>query len=198
MHPLVEAIARLPRKAQERCEAALGGEPQLTPRQERDVFGKNLNGMRPRKFTSVVSLILEKRMRDAEFASKLTPEYVREYLLGVLEFCPTDYFTPAEDGGWLCDPDTFSRLPHEVRRFVDHVEYRRVRGNQFLAVTFVSKTSALTIAAKYVLTQKIAVAAAVVPWDQLAAEAPALDDDVERRLDAAAERPVRSEEAPLA
>lgn len=127
---------------------------------------------------------IERRLKEREAVSELKADYVRDYIHGALEFCPTDYFVLADDGDWCIDPTKFSELPERVKRLVESVESRYVHGRRYFTVKFVSKTAALSLAAKYTLTQNINAQVAVVPWDKIAQ---ALEnnacDDIEQQLE---------------
>jgi phage terminase small subunit len=119
-------------------------------------------------------------VREAE--SELRGEYVREYIVDVMEFCPTDYFTISPDGGWTIEEDRWRDVPHKYKRLVEGIELKFVGRRAVLCVKFVSKTAALAMAAKYTLTQKLAATVSSVPWERIAKEL-----EVEGR-DAIAER----------
>jgi hypothetical protein len=129
--------------------------------------------------------LLERTLEEHTKVSALKAEYIREYLLGVLELCPTDYFEFDEDGDWVTSMEKLSRAPQEVRRLVESVEFKTVRGERTLKVTFLSKTAALSLAARYTLVQKIEAAVTQVPWDAIGgvrARQGSVEDDVEARL----------------
>ena len=112
-----------------------------------------------------IELKLEERMKHSD----LTGDYIRQYLMDILQLCPTDFFTPApEGGGWLLEPERYASLSNEVKRLIEDVEMRTIRGVSFLAIRFVSKSAALAMAAKYTLPQKFDVAVSQVPWAELA------------------------------
>jgi len=138
---------------------------------------------------------VEEIASDLSVSSDLRAQYVRSYIFAVLDFCPTDYFFVAEDGDWKIDPDQFRQLPVEVKRLVESVEMRCVRGRPYVSVKFVSKTAALKLAAAYTLTQKIQAEVRVVPWDEVAK----VDvDSVEDRIRGLLPRPTEAGEAPVA
>jgi Terminase small subunit len=108
-----------------------------------------------------------------EAVSQLKAEYIREYILSILEFCPTDYFYVAVDGSWAIDPEKFKDLPHKVKRLVERVELKFVGGTAIYSVVFMSKTAALAMAARYTLGQyeeHESDVARSVPWDEIAGE----------------------------
>ena len=121
--------------------------------------------------------------------SELKADYVRSYVYGLLEMCPTDHFSMNEDGDWVVDPDQFRKVPQEIRRFVSEVEIVRDKfGRTSMKVKFVSKSQALAIAAKYTLTQKYEMDVNHrVPWDQVAISHDSVnpDADIEKALEEA-------------
>lgn len=140
----------------------------------------NFYGHRMLQRPEVAALVQEK-MAEREAESVLKAEYVRQYIVDVLEVCPTDHFCLDPDGDWVIDPAKFRDLPHAVKRLVDTVEQKVTRNGVFYSVKFVSKQHALSIAAKFTLTQKVAVAQTNVPWDEIAGT-DEVDDSIARRL----------------
>lgn len=118
-----------------------------------------------------VQLAVEEKLQELAAKSELKAEYVRNYILSILELCPTDYFTTNERGEWMIQPELFRELPQEVKRLVDTVELKIYRGEATYSVKFISKQAALAMAARYTLVQKFDVKQAQVPWDELAKEA---------------------------
>lgn len=126
--------------------------------------------------------------------SELDGVYVRNYILGLLELCPTDWFTVMPDGRWCIDPDQFAKAPVEIKRYVDSIELRSNprTGEQSLFVKFVSKSQALSLAAKYTMVEKHQHSHTVVPWAEIAGkEVDAGADPLQRALEEAglADRP---------
>lgn len=113
--------------------------------------------------------------------SELSAEYVRQYIAGVMEFCPTDYFELTPDGHWTIDPVKFRSVPNSIRRFVESVELKKVGRERVFVVKFVSKTAALALAVKLTSTQKFKGKIGGIPWE-LVAEAEV--DTVDKRLEA--------------
>lgn len=109
---------------------------------------------------------MQMAMRDA--VSELKADYVKQYMLDVLELCPLDFLEIDEDGDFVCDLDTFKAAPRKLQRLVENFEVKWVGRRKRLKVTFVSKAATLAMAAKYTLVQKFAGAAAALPWDQVA------------------------------
>ncbi len=121
----------------------------------------------PDKFPAVADAIHAKLVERMQ-ASNLKAEYVREYLLSVLELCPTDYFVLAHDGDWVIAPEAFAELPHEVKRLVERAELKTVQGRTYFRVEFISKQAALAMAAKFTLVQKHDISVSPVPWAEIA------------------------------
>lgn len=135
------------------------------------------------QFAMLLAAVQMRLMVLAE-RSVLNGDYVREYIKTVLEFSPIDFFQPAPEGGWMIAEDQFQHIPHTVKRLVESIEYRKIRGQDFLAITFISKTAALAMAAKYTLTQNINATVSQVPWEEMTRnlEEQAMDS-VEKRLE---------------
>lgn len=129
----------------------------------------------------VAKAVEEKLAKRAE-DSDLRAEYVREYIRSVLDFCPTDWFAVTEDGDWVCDPDKFAEAPFEIKRLVESVEFRYIGGRKYLKINFVSKTQAMSIAAKFTLTQKVAVATTAIPWEEIASASAPQEDPWEAEI----------------
>ncbi len=145
--------------------------------------------------TALVNVELDRKLTEHESDCRLRASYVKEFLWNILEFKPIDYFTPAPGGGWLMMQSDYDKLPDIARKLIDEVEYRVIRGEHYLAVRFVSKTKALELACRYILTQKLDIAVSnAIPWDQVAAD-PKKIDAVQQALDEVETAPVRNGEA---
>lgn len=147
--------------------------------------------------------MVQEGMQKMEEKCELKGEYVRQYILDVLELCPTDYFIVSETGEWMIDPENFRLLPREVKRLVEGVEVKRVGREMLWKVNFVSKQSALAMAARFTLVQKIDHRVAQVPWEELAAQAERdVADPIAERLKQyellTDDGPDRAEEVPMA
>jgi hypothetical protein len=135
-----------------------------------------------RKRDDMQNLLLEK-MEAVSAESKLNALYVRQFIHDILELCPTDHFTLAPDGSYMIAPEQFSELDPRVKRLVEKVELKFVRGVPVYSIEFISKSSALSLAARYTLVQKVEAEVRAVPWDQLCGPAePLTEDIVEERL----------------
>jgi len=112
-----------------------------------------------------VRALVAEKVAEREEATDLRADYVRQYMHDVLELCPGDYFTADESGEWHISRDRYEALPHRVKRLICSIECT-VDG---FRVHFVSKQHALTLAAKYTLTQNIATDTTLrFPWEVLA------------------------------
>lgn len=105
---------------------------------------------------AVIRSLVEKHEKTCE----LTADYVRDYIYTVMEFKPGHYFKSAGDGGWILEEEVYAQLPEKIQRLIEEIECREVNrpdGNsaKFMWIKFVSKTVAMTTAAKYTLTQKL-------------------------------------------
>lgn len=176
-------LAKLQKLADEQLEACRLVQPKVA-KVQRFVeeycidFNRNRAAMEANMRGSPTAFLRDPEVAEAIVAklkahtekSEMSAEYVRDYIMSVLELCPTDYFIPAPEGGWLITPEHFDSLPREVLRLIDEIEIRNVRGASYLAVRFLSKSAALAMAAKYTLTQHIEAKVATVPWEELTRE----------------------------
>lgn len=116
-----------------------------------------------------IMLAIQDCVEARQNESRLTADYVRDYIRSVLDFCPTDWFVPSENGMTLIEQEKYETLPIEVKRMVESVELKNVRGQWLLSLKFISKSAALAMAARYTLVQKHeATVTATIPWDKLA------------------------------
>lgn len=88
---------------------------------------------------------------------------IRTYLHTAMQVSLVDYFLPGDDGGWLISLEDFRNLPQHVKMLVESCEMHTTKtvmkdGAQqvvsMLWVKMVSKTVAMTTAAKYGLVEK--------------------------------------------
>jgi phage terminase small subunit len=140
---------------------------------------------------------LQAKLEERSLVSDLTANYVRDYIQSILEFHPTDYFILGPDNCWMIDPETFRNLPHEVKRLVDGVEMRIVAGRCMFTVNFISKAAALSLAARFTLTQKVQAEVSQVPWEEICGQ---LDEEAEDSVEAMLARvePVQVEKPAVA
>lgn len=151
-------------------------------------------GVRPNKVAGtlldpVVGKLTRDKLTERSKRSELTGDYVRDYIFGILELCPTDYFIVGDDGDWCIDPEEFRKLPSEVKRYVESVDIKvdRKEGKTKYSVKFVSKSQALALASKYTMVEKHAVVSTTVPWGEIAGAVKALpasdaDDPLEKEI----------------
>lgn len=115
-----------------------------------------------------ISPIVVSAIRDAidkmETRCELTAEYVRDYIQTAMEFKPGKWFKAGEGGGWLISEEAYKLLPDKIARLIEEMELKEMTKElpdgsittlKFLRVRFVSKTVAMTTAAKYTLTQRL-------------------------------------------
>lgn len=141
----------------------------------------------PEQFPLVAAKV-KAEMDKREADSRLTAKYVKDYIHTALDFCPTDWFTPGEKGTWEIDEESYKSLPTEIKRLIEEVEFRQRTNEQtgetttVLKIRFVSKTAALSVAAKYTLTQKIEATMTTINWDDLYRLEGREKDDVEEQI----------------
>lgn len=146
---------------------------------------REASGLRGTAFKDAgVQALIVAKLEEHDKRSQLNAEYVREYIHTVLEFQPMDFFTAAEGGGWQITQERYNELPSSIKRMIEHVEMRCIKGQFILGVTFVNKTQALRLAAAYTLTQHIEVDdKRTLPWDEIAgAKKSDAGEAVERRI----------------
>lgn len=196
---IVDAVLAQPLKDQRKLLRGLGIEGAFRPRAraiatEAAVDGDPQRAARVLGLDSKYAASLEdpehpnhvlytNKLKEHAERSKLTAEYVRRYILDVLELCPTDYFDIDADGDVTCDLAKFAQAPPEVKRLVDHVELKKLpRGEKVFVLKFVSKQAALALAARYTLVEKHDLnVRPTLPWEEIAGrvEEP---DPIEQRL----------------
>jgi hypothetical protein len=111
-----------------------------------------------RKYPLVVRAIREARARK-ELAAERKADDILRYLHTAMYFCPADYFDPGGNGGWLINRENYRNLPPEIKCLVEEMETRTIKTRagtvHMLWVRFVSKSTAMTLAAKQQLGDKI-------------------------------------------
>jgi hypothetical protein len=118
----------------------------------------------------VAEAVIDKMIERMD-RSELDADYVRNYIHTLLELCPTDYFSKLPNGLWCINPDDFRKVPKEIRRLVESVELKldKRSGDIVLNVKFISKSQALSLAAKYTMIEKHAhLHAEAPPWAEIA------------------------------
>lgn len=138
---------------------------------------------------------LRRRVDQAEAYAELKAEYVRDYVRSILDFCPTDYFMPCPEGGWMLPEDKWGELPVHVKRLIESIEVKTIRGvGTFFSVKFVSKSSALSLAVRLVSLDKALQHTSpngTIPWSEIADRQRPPEDSVERRLEVMLEHRVK-------
>jgi hypothetical protein len=129
---------------------------------------------------------VEVELARLEEESNLKGKYVRDYILSILELCPTDHVRVGRKGAWEATPKQWARVPVEVKRLVEAVDVElddRGRPVRY-RIRFISKLGALAIAARYTLTERHEVKTNV-PWERIARAAEReVQDTVAERLGA--------------
>jgi hypothetical protein len=118
--------------------------------------------LNPRNFPLVVAAIKEK-LEELWQTEKLEPAQVLQYIHDVLNFQPIDWFAPGEDGGWLCTLEDYRLLPSRVKRLIESATAKQTTletgegtsTHATVEMKFVSKETALRLAAKYQLDPKV-------------------------------------------
>ncbi len=97
---------------------------------------------------------------------------ILRYIHAAMFFCPADHFDPGGKGGWLISQEDYRNLPSEIRCLVEEMEMRTVKtpagSVSTLWVGFVSRTTAMTLAAKHELGETVAVSQTSPWWEILA------------------------------
>lgn len=140
-------------------------------------------GFRSPRPLAATAIELRDVVREREQNSALRGEYVRGYIVGVLEFCILDYLSVDDDGDWVVSPEEFKNIPRDQKRYIESVEIKLVRGEKRYKVNIVSKTAALALACKLTaLTPMDAKKSPVaLPWEQLARDN-RFDDPIEAKI----------------
>lgn len=123
-----------------------------------------------------VSAFVEQEKAKRADGSALKAEYVKQYVHDVMEFNPLEFFEASDNGGWEISIEAFNKLPKRVTRLIEEFEYVQKEGKEGEGTTtkvwlrIVSKTAAMTTAARYTLTQKIEAEMRGVDWNQVSKE----------------------------
>ena len=110
----------------------------------------------------LVAVEVRKALADKELRAEKKANDVLRYIHTAMFYQPLMFFLPGDDGGWLIDEDKVATLPPCIGCLIEEVERRTVmRGdgeNRQVATMFwvrlVSKTAAMTLAAKHQLGEK--------------------------------------------
>lgn len=124
-----------------------------------------------------VQALLASAQRKREERTKITADYIWEYLYRVISFDPGSHFRPARDGNadyFEISTGGFEDLPIEVRQMIEGAELRSEynRGEmvgQYFRIKMVSKSKCIDVAARHGLSQKVdaRVAVAQIDWSRL-------------------------------
>lgn len=177
--PIRDMLQKLSRAQLRRVQGAVSGKPvpgELDERQRALVARYAVDGnhrdthehIPGRLGAAKLAAPMRGKIEEYEADCKLKASYVREYIHDVLEMCPVDHFVPTGDGdgSWLIDMDALRALPQRVKRLIEYIDFTR---DGFARVTFISKTAALALAARFTLMQQDGTVA-TLPWEKLAGE----------------------------
>lgn len=135
-----------------------------------------------------IKALLGKAKREREERTQITSDEVWKYLHRVLSFDPADILTDAGDGWWyLKDLRT---IPKEIRQMIESHEPAVMHLGEesyekCMKVKFVSKTTALTTAARHALppvVQQHEVVVANIDYKALYQDQKNAEDPLEKRL----------------
>jgi phage terminase small subunit len=116
-----------------------------------------------RKAYPLVATEVKKALAEKELRAEKKADDVLRYIHTAMWFQPLHWFLPGEDGGWFIDPDKVDSLPPHIGCLIEEMELRKVvvgasenrQEVTRLWVRLVSKTAAMTLAAKHQLGEKI-------------------------------------------
>lgn len=120
-------------------------------------------------------------------ASVLSAVKVRDFVNGLLDINPLDWFSPTAKGGvWEIGAEAFKDLPKDVGRYISSTHYRRIstEGDEeyVYSVTLMSKEAALAAACKLIEAgQDGERGKATVDWDALSRRR-VVEDPVEVKI----------------
>ena len=150
--------------------------------------------LNPDKFPLVARAVREAIARKELVAERKADDVLR-YIHAAMFFCPGDYFDPGGKGGWLISQESHRNLPPQIKCLIEEMETRTVETEEgtthTLWVRFVSKATAMTLAAKHQLGEKIAVTTNSLSWEIIAAGVPdgPVPDLVEQEIMRVLEQP---------
>jgi phage terminase small subunit len=137
----------------------------------------------------LVAAEVRRALARKELAAERKADDVLRYIHTVMFFCPADYFDPGGNGGWLISREEYRRLPFEIKCLVEEMEARTVKTKagrvSTLWVRFVAKATAMTLAAKHQLGEKVNASMQGVvqlDWDAIAGVGRPVPDEIEERL----------------
>jgi hypothetical protein len=134
----------------------------------------------------LVKIEIDRRLKEHEQSAvqwQRTNNELLQHIHTILFFNPLEYFEPSDDGSWLIDRERFMLIPKTILCMIDRMTYvTRVKeveaknGSKTRVVTkmvkvdLVSKTVALTLAAKHQLPmpgRTLDVNVSMPDWDKL-------------------------------
>lgn len=115
------------------------------------------NLMSDKKYPLVAQAIRD-GLKKVQEGAILKASDVLRYIHTVMTFKPVDWFLPGGDGGWLTSMEDFRMLPDDIRQIIEEVEFRSIERDGVITtvawIRFVSKTSAMALAARHQLGEK--------------------------------------------
>jgi len=119
-------------------------------------------------------------MDQQELRLAKSAEDIKQYIQTVMFFQPLQFFKPGDHGGWLIEEDKWDELPSYIGSLIEEIERRSIRvveedgkkkkvtEKSVIWVKLVSKTQAMTLAAKVQLGEKVNVTNLNIDWEDLA------------------------------
>ncbi len=146
-----------------------------------------------------IALYVKERLRQIEERSLMSAVEVQQYIATVMKYEPLKYFTRSDPdgGGWLVTLEELRALPPHIGCLIESFEMKEVtsgsekegnvRVEKLVKVKLVSKATAMTLAAKHQLGEKVLgvnvnVDGNAFPWDQFFGR-PAPSDPVKEKLE---------------
>lgn len=154
-----------------------------------DVYACEL--LNPSRFPLVVKAV-QKGLAEREAKAVKTGDDILRYIHTAMFYNPLQFFEAGEKGGWLLSEEKYKEIPPQLGCLIEEIERREVITDSGSVVKFwvklVSKTVAMSLAAKHQLGEKISVNHLHVNWDDLAERGAGLakPDPLERRIELAA------------
>jgi len=138
----------------------------------------------PKQFPLVAKACSE-ALAEQSKRTLLKADDVLRYIHSAIEFNPLKWFIASEDGDWIITEENYRSLPDEVGKLIEKVTRKvkevEVNGETkrevWFKVEFVSKTVAMSLAAKHQLGEKMTVTTVSVNWDDLLKGKPMLPSE---------------------
>lgn len=122
------------------------------------------------KYKHVQKLIEKKRAERSARMEKKGEDILR-YIHTLMFFQPLQYFSPGDRGTWLISEEGLRNLPPEIGCLIEEVELVEIESDagtmRKARVRLMSKTQAMTLAAKHQLGEKVNATHLHVNWDEL-------------------------------